>query len=172
MIHAGNRTVPNQLIVQAPKGPNKRIPLAQIRDPSEILEPLLKGSHSVIAGRLAGAFRNNNQARLADEIIKTMDAAGFMVRESDPFEFVQPGETADHDPIEWYWQLFSPSVVAGLLKAFDLAGFRSKFEDDFPYLQITPLGMEALYPVPSLAKLSFKKVETLTPVRKPIKRKA
>jgi hypothetical protein len=27
------------------------------------------------------------------------------------------------------------------------------FEDDFPYLQITPLGMETLYPVPPLAKL-------------------
>ena len=46
------------------------------------------------------------------------------------------------------------------------------FEDDFPYLKITPLGMEALYPVPPLAKLPLKKVETLTPVRKSVKRKA
>jgi hypothetical protein len=46
------------------------------------------------------------------------------------------------------------------------------FEDDFPYLKITRLGMEALYPVPSLAKLPSKKVETLTPARKPAKRKA
>ena len=46
------------------------------------------------------------------------------------------------------------------------------FEDDFPYLQITPLGMEALYPVGPLAKLPSKKVETLTPARKPVKRKA
>jgi hypothetical protein len=38
----------------------------------------------------------------------------------------------------------------------------SQFEDDFPYLQITPLGMEALYPVPPLAKLPSKKVEPLT----------
>ena len=46
------------------------------------------------------------------------------------------------------------------------------FEDDFPYLQITPLGMEALYPVPPLAKLPSKKVEIHTPARKPVKRKA
>jgi hypothetical protein len=45
------------------------------------------------------------------------------------------------------------------------------FEDDFPYLQITPVGMEALYPIP-LAKLPSKKVEPLTPARKPLKRKA
>ncbi|MFA5816246.1 MAG: hypothetical protein WC865_11550 [Bacteroidales bacterium] len=46
------------------------------------------------------------------------------------------------------------------------------FEDDFPYLQITPLGMEALYPMPPLAKLPTKTVEPFAPSRKPIKRKA
>jgi hypothetical protein len=46
------------------------------------------------------------------------------------------------------------------------------FEDDFLYLKITSLGMEALYPVPPLAKLPSKKVETLTLVRKSVKRKA
>lgn len=39
------------------------------------------------------------------------------------------------------------------------------FEDDFPYLKITPLGMEALYPVPTLPKLPSKSVEPLTPAR-------
>ena len=46
------------------------------------------------------------------------------------------------------------------------------FEDDFPYLQIKPLGMETLYPLPPLAKLPSKRMETLTPARKPVKRKA
>lgn len=62
-----------------------RTVLTQIRDSSEILEKLLNGSHTVIAGRLAGAFRNLGQDRIADDIIKTMKAAGFDVRESDPF---------------------------------------------------------------------------------------
>ena len=46
------------------------------------------------------------------------------------------------------------------------------FEDDFPYLQITPLGMEALFPVPPLAKPPSKRVKSLTPARKSAKRKA
>ena len=46
------------------------------------------------------------------------------------------------------------------------------YEDDFPYLKITPLGMEALYPMPPLAKLPSRKVEPFTQARKPIKRKA
>ena len=46
------------------------------------------------------------------------------------------------------------------------------FEDDFPYLQITPLGMENLYPMPPLAKLPSKKVEPVIPARKMVKRKA
>jgi hypothetical protein len=37
----------------------------------------------MIAGRLAGAFRNNGRDAIADEIVKTMAAAGYDVRESD-----------------------------------------------------------------------------------------
>lgn len=63
-----------------------RAALATINDPSRILAKLLDGGHSTIAGRLAGAFRNNGRDDLADEIVKTMSAAGYDVRESDPFE--------------------------------------------------------------------------------------
>jgi hypothetical protein len=44
------------------------------------------------------------------------------------------------------------------------------FEDDFPYLQITPLEMDTLYAVPPLAKLQPRKMEP--PVGKIRKRKA
>jgi len=37
----------------------------------------LDGGHSTIAGRLAGAFRNGGRDRFADEITKTMEAAGY-----------------------------------------------------------------------------------------------
>jgi fido (protein-threonine AMPylation protein) len=63
-----------------------RAALATINDPSRVLAKLLDGGHSTIAGRLAGAFRNNGRDDLADEIVKTMSAAGYDVRESDPFE--------------------------------------------------------------------------------------
>jgi hypothetical protein len=62
-----------------------RAALAAIRDASEVLDRLLQGGHSKIAGRLAGAFRNIGRARIADDIVITMRAAGYDVREQDPF---------------------------------------------------------------------------------------
>jgi Fic/DOC family len=63
-----------------------RAALATVADASEVTRRLLEGGHSVIAGRLAGAFRNIGRTRIADDIIKAMQAAGYEVREQDPFE--------------------------------------------------------------------------------------
>ncbi len=142
-IHAGNWTVPQQLVVRTEKGTNHPTPLpyktsllswqiplpklaevesingirvltlvsaivyctpitfrsnpievrtclAMIRDASAILTILLDGSHSTIAGRLAGAFRNIGNDKIADDILKTMQAADYKVRENDPFEHSSP----------------------------------------------------------------------------------
>jgi fido (protein-threonine AMPylation protein) len=67
-----------------------RAALAMVRDASEILSRLLEGGHSTIAGRIAGAFRNMGRARIADEIVATMRAAGYDTRENDPFEAAAP----------------------------------------------------------------------------------
>jgi Fic family protein len=64
-----------------------RTVLAMIQDASVILPALLEGGHSTIAGRLVSAFRNTGQDRIAEEIKKTMSAAGYMIREQDPFVF-------------------------------------------------------------------------------------
>lgn len=63
-----------------------RTSLSMIRDSSEVLSLLLEGEHTVIAGRLAGAFRNIGKDKFADEIITTMKSAGFNAREEDPFK--------------------------------------------------------------------------------------
>lgn len=63
-----------------------RAALSMISDASEVLERLLEGGHSIIAGRLAGAFRNIGRDRIADNIVGTMRTAGYDVRENDPFE--------------------------------------------------------------------------------------
>lgn len=60
--------------------------LAGITDASDLLRRLLAGGHSAIAGRLAGAFRRLGKADIADEIVATMKAADYTVRETDPFE--------------------------------------------------------------------------------------
>lgn len=138
LIHAGNMTIPRQLLIRSPKGGNNevRLPyntslfdikgalpekgqadekdglriftpasslinaspgifisnptdsravLMGIRDASEVLPALLSGGHSVIAGRLAGAFRNVGKDKIANEIVKAMQSARYDVREQDPF---------------------------------------------------------------------------------------
>jgi fido (protein-threonine AMPylation protein) len=62
-----------------------QVVLASLRDASEPLRYLLDGGHSTVAGRLAGAFRRIGRAEAADEIITAMKAAGYDVRETDPF---------------------------------------------------------------------------------------
>lgn len=63
-----------------------RAALAMVRDASDVLAVLLDGGRTTVAGRLAGAFRNIGRDRIADEIIKTMQTAGYDSREKDPFE--------------------------------------------------------------------------------------
>lgn len=63
-----------------------RAALLLIRDASDILRPLLEGGHSTVAGRLAGAFRNVGRDQIANDIIKTMRAADYDVREHNPFD--------------------------------------------------------------------------------------
>ena len=63
-----------------------RAALAMVQDASDVLSRLLAGGHSTIAGRLGGAMRNIGREQLADNIVKTMQSAGYTVNESDPFE--------------------------------------------------------------------------------------
>jgi hypothetical protein len=62
-----------------------RAAFAMVPDASDVLGRLLAGGHSKIAGRLAGAFRNIGRDQIADNIVGTMQAAGYAVTESDPF---------------------------------------------------------------------------------------
>ena len=142
-LHAGNRTVPGQLLVRARRGRNQvsallhgtsllevraalpnagdvvsldgmrafslpaalvacqarffrgnpvdaRTALALVDDASDLLRHLLAGGHSTVAGRLAAAFRGMGRERTANDIVDTMRAADFQVRERDPFETPSP----------------------------------------------------------------------------------
>lgn len=176
ILHTGNRTVPDQLVVRSPKGRNQltnlphrtslleirstlppkrafttddglrlfslpaafvaspasfyhqhptdaRAALAMIRDSSEVLDVLLEGGHSIVAGRLAGAFRNIGRTRIADDIVRGMRAADYPVRESDPFDaqsaLAIPAR--DRSPyvnrIRLMWQTMRESVIENFLDA-------------------------------------------------------
>ncbi len=175
-LHAGNWTVPRQLMVRAPGARNKvtklphgtslldlraalpavadrkekeglrlfspesaliacspnyfsnhstdvRTVLPMIRDSSDLLSRLLEGGHTVIAGRLAGAFRNIGRGQMADEIVKTMSAAGYNVRESDPFAdkpslVIGPREASPYvNRIRLLWQKMREPVIDRFPKA-------------------------------------------------------
>src|SRR6267142_7009340 len=175
-LHAGNWTVPRQLMVRSPGARNKvtklphgtslldvraalpeaadrevkeglrlfsaecaliecspnyfsnnstevRTVLSMIRDASGLLARLLEGGHTVIAGRLAGAFRNIGRDRIADEIVKTMSAASYDVRESDPFTdkpslVIGPRETSPYvNRLRLLWQKMREPVIERFPKA-------------------------------------------------------
>ncbi len=63
-----------------------RAALVLVSSSSDVLQLLLEGGHTTVAGRLAGAFRNIGRNRIADDIVKTMKTAGYDIREKDPFE--------------------------------------------------------------------------------------
>ena len=75
-----------------------------------MLRLLLTGGNSVKAGVLAGAFRRIGRPDLADEILEAMKAAGYDVRESDPFAAAQtfgalpPAETPIVGRIQAMWK--------------------------------------------------------------------
>lgn len=69
---------------------DSRTALMMIQDSSELLNMLLDGGHSTIAGRLVGAYRNLGQNKIADDIFKAMKSAGYVIRELDPFEDPTP----------------------------------------------------------------------------------
>ena len=92
--------------------------LAGIKDASEILGVLLEGGHTVVAGRLAGAFARFGRGDIADEIVKAMKAAGYDVRPSDPFAeqqkfgTLQTGVPPIVGRLQSFWSLYREEVVA------------------------------------------------------------
>jgi fido (protein-threonine AMPylation protein) len=97
--------------------------LAGIKDASEILGPLLEGGHTVVAGRLAGAFTRIGRNEFADEIVKTMKAAGHDVRPTDPFAeqqnfgSLQIGVPPIVGRLQSFWSQHREEVIAAFPKA-------------------------------------------------------
>lgn len=67
-----------------------QIALHQLRDASDLNRELLEGGHSTVAGRLVGALRASGRGDLADDVLATMRAAGYVVTESNPFIVAPP----------------------------------------------------------------------------------
>jgi hypothetical protein len=195
MLHAGNYTVPIQLLVRSTKASNNnlvlrhntsifdtnlsvpntqnktnaeginlysleiglmsvtkdfftrqstdaRTCLAMVKDGSILLGKLLDGGHSAIAGRLAGAFRNIGNDKIADSIVKTMKSAGYDIRETDPFEEKLPPNilnTRETSPyanrIKLMWHDMREKVIANFPASKelppDIDAYLKKVEENY-----------------------------------------
>lgn len=110
-----------------------RVLLANVRDVSEVLRHLLDGGHSVVAGRLAGAFRRIGRDSIADDIIATMKAAGYDVRETDPFTLDDPtGPLSASAPplvgrLRAMWEAMRTNVLRGFPEPPGLPGDKAAY---------------------------------------------
>lgn len=120
-----------------------RICLAMVNDSSEILPLLLDGGHTTIAGRLAGAFRNIGREKIADDIVKAMQAADYNVRETDPFETkpVIALSAKERSPfvnrIKLMWYVMRDVVIKNFPKAPGLPTDHEKYMKQVAGLYIT-----------------------------------
>ena len=84
-------TVPEMIYrLQTPTFLNEQedvqIALLLQRDSAEILRILLERESPSVAGKLIGAYKHINEKRIAKGILEGMEAAGFAIRKSNPFE--------------------------------------------------------------------------------------
>ena len=120
---------------------DSKVVLGLIRDSSDVLKILLDGGHSVKAGVLAGAIRSIHRDPIADAMIKTMQAASFTIRESDPFTTPTPKTLSYRDKspyvnrINIMWHQMREEVIKhfppapGIPK--DQQGYLNKVEEVF-----------------------------------------
>lgn len=138
-------SIPAALIAASPgyfeaNAIDARAALATIRDASELLERLLAKGQSIVAGRLAGAFRNIGRGRIADEILKAMDGAGYRVRETDPFEHkLSAMPQRERSPyavrIRMMWEMMRGPIIERFPKApgipGDIEAYLQRVQDNY-----------------------------------------
>jgi hypothetical protein len=132
---------PEAALIKVPETFYDRNPVAAqvvlngMSDASGLLRRLLDGGHSKIAGRLVGALRRIGRSELAEDILHSMRAADYEVREKDPFAPRQPLGTAQRAaaPITGRLQALWESCRASVIEVFPQAPGLP--EDETAYLR-------------------------------------
>jgi hypothetical protein len=93
--------------------------LGSTRAVGQLLTPLLRDGNVNAAGRIAGALATIGRQKDADEIVKTMNAAGHLVRPTNPFEKPVPMTIVRPAlPIVTRTKLLWADLRAGVLEKF------------------------------------------------------
>ena len=118
-----------------------RTAFSMVTDASDVLSVLLAGNHSVIAGRLVGAFRNIGRDLIADNILKGMQAADLKVQEEDPFEeklqvnFGRRDVSPNVNRMRLMWTQMREGVIAHFpepsSQAIDIETYMTEVEDKY-----------------------------------------
>ncbi|MDA0345372.1 MAG: Fic family protein [Proteobacteria bacterium] len=137
-----------------------RAALSSLPDASGLLSLLLEGGHSTIAGRLAGAFRNIGRTRIADDIVSTMNSAGYGIRENDPFEdepklvFARRDLSPYVNRIRLMWQAMREPVLENFPTAIGLPknpeDYIKKVEENYANDAYNSLSIEGYQVTPEL----------------------
>ncbi len=94
-----------------------QIALSMYPQPGPLISILLAGGHTVLASRLIGAYKHTGNAAAANQIKRSMHAAGHVVREENPFEVKLQKLVKPQDPvagrIEIMWNEYR-DVIAGM----------------------------------------------------------
>lgn len=131
--------------------------IGAIRGTNTLLEYLLEGGRSHVAGRISGALRHLGRSRDADTILKTMQSAGYNVHEDNPFDPLSATIVLDArralapsaTRVKNLWAKMRP----GALEAIDFEQIR--INDREGYLE----QIEALYVADALNSLSIEGYE-------------
>jgi hypothetical protein len=137
-----------------------RVILAMVSDASDVLALLLEGGRTSVAGRLAGAFRNIGRNRIANDIVKTMQAAGYDIREKDPFEnpinlILPVREKSPYvNRIRLMWQKMRVPILkqfpAGPGRSSDIAAYLKAVDDTYVTDAYHSLSIEGYRVTPGL----------------------
>ena len=141
-------TLPSALVYASPavfknNVDDVRLCLLMISDSAEILAILLDGGHTTIAGRLAGAFRNIGNKKVAEEIVKTVQSADYNVKETDPFETSAPAvfSTKERSPyvnrIRLMWNEMRDIVIKNFPEAPGLPDNQEEYMRQVEEIYIT-----------------------------------
>ncbi len=137
-----------------------RIALSQVEDLTALLSVLLNGSHSVVAGRLAGAFRALGRTAHANAIISTMKSADYVVVENSPFDVAPPAlpggrpESPYVQRLRALWEKIREVVISNLpepaARPTDIAAALKDLEDRYVSDAYHSLSIEGYQVTPEL----------------------
>lgn len=115
--------------------------LSMINNASDLLHYLLDEGHSWIAGRICGALQNIGKSHIAEEIKKTMESAGYQIREEDPFltntpiDFSATNKPAYRSRLEVMWHDMRQTVKENFpksnLKTINTKKFLEQVEESY-----------------------------------------